>query len=432
MNAFQTAVSIIFGTALIIAVLIFSGILPGFRTPGGGAAVQVELWGTLSDRALRDFWLNFNKENEGTVVVTYIEKSSATFEQELIEALASGKGPDAVILDQGWLEKHKEKLAPLPYSSLPQRQFLDTFAEGSEVFLGPTGAYAVPILINPLVMYYNRDILNAAGWSAPPKTWAEFVEPDKPLTLLDSQGNIIRSALAMGTYGNVDHAKDIIALLLLQAGNPITARDSQGLLSSILNQTFDFAESPAQAVTNFYTQFSDPVKSTYTWNNALPRSRDAFIGGTLATYLGYASELSDLRAKNPHLNLDVTVVPQRDKFTRLTYGQIYAVAVMKASLKPVPAFSAATLLASAKWQKPLATALGLAPIRRDLLETKNLDAFSAVFYESAIGTRTWIDPQPTETDKIFRQMIVSISSGKSKATDAVSRADAELGNLIKK
>jgi ABC-type glycerol-3-phosphate transport system substrate-binding protein len=174
------------------------------------------------------------------------------------------------------------------------------------------------------------------------------------------------------------------------------------------------------------------LKTTYTWNNAMPRSQAAFTAGSLATYFGYASELSDLRAKNPHLNLDVTVVPQRDALSSISYGRIYAVAVMKNSQKPTPAFSVGTLMARTENQKTLAKVLSMAPARRDLLSAGNPDPFPAVFYRSAIGVRSWSDPNPVETDKIFREMVVSVGTGRSQATDAVSRADAELGNLIKK
>jgi multiple sugar transport system substrate-binding protein len=432
MNTFQTVLSIIFGVALVVAVLIFSGVLPGFRSTTSSAAQQITIWGTLPGRTLQDYWLEFNKASEGVVAVTYIEKPATTFESELVEALASSKGPDAVIMDQSLLEKHREKIYPLPYESFTAREFKDTFIQGGELFLGTDGAYALPVLVDPLVMYYNRDVLNASGWSEPPKVWSDFVAPTKPLTLLDEKGNVTRSALAMGTYGNVNHAKEIIALLLLQAGNPLTSHDANGDLIPRLGDNLGYIEVPAEAAVSFYNQFADPTKTTYSWNNAQPSAEEAFIGGTLATYLGYASELDNLRAKNSHLNLDVTIVPQRDRLTRVSYGQIYAVAVMKTSPKVMTALQAALIMSQKTWSGALSKALDLPPARRDLLGAGNLDPFPAVFYAAALSAQSWLDPNPTLTNTVFREMIVGVATGKSKVNDAVTRADAELNAIINK
>ncbi len=39
-------------------------------------------------------------------------------------------------------------------------------------------------------------------------------------------------------------------------------------------------------------------------------SKNMFLAGDLALYFGFASELDDLKNKNPNLNFDVTLFPQ--------------------------------------------------------------------------------------------------------------------------
>ena len=51
----------------------------------------------------------------------------------------------------------------------------------------------------------------------------------------------------------------------------------------------------------FYTDFTNPSKTSYSWNAALPQSFDAFTSGELAAYLGYASEYNSIISRNPNL-----------------------------------------------------------------------------------------------------------------------------------
>ena len=52
--------------------------------------------------------------------------------------------------------------------------------------------------------------------------------------------------------------------------------------------------------------------------------------------------------------------------------------------------------------------------------------------QSAIITHAWLEPDATGVDTIFQNMIESISSGRSRLSDAIDDADRELENLLKK
>ena len=52
MNGFQLTLVGIFIFLLVLGVLIFSGILPGFRAPQGGIGGTVTWWGTLPSATL--------------------------------------------------------------------------------------------------------------------------------------------------------------------------------------------------------------------------------------------------------------------------------------------------------------------------------------------------------------------------------------------
>ena len=74
------------------------------------------------------------------------------------------------------------------------------------------------------------------------------------------------------------------------------------------------------------------------------------------------------------------------------------------------AFLAASLLATGDFASKFALATGVAPARRDLLKIKPLDAYSPIFYDSALYARSWLDPSEKDTDNIFRNMIDGVLS----------------------
>lgn len=64
----------------------------------------------------------------------------------------------------------------------PKALTQNTFEEGNQWDVKP-GIYAVPLDVNSLMIYYNKDLFTQAGLDPenPPKTWAEFIEAGKAL-----------------------------------------------------------------------------------------------------------------------------------------------------------------------------------------------------------------------------------------------------------
>ncbi|MDP3051998.1 MAG: extracellular solute-binding protein, partial [bacterium] len=262
------------------------------------------------------------------------------------------------------------------------------------------------------------------------KTWDEFVSFVGRLTVRDASGNITQSGAAFGEFQNVDHAKDIISLLILQTGNPIV--DSATFHSTLSGGTGETAQSSDGAI-RFFTEFSDPAKTTYSWNRSLPGSKNAFIGGILAYYFGYAGEYNDIAAKNPHLNFDVAEVPQiTGGHIRLTFAKMQGLAVSKSTPNITQAATAVAQLTGKDAIAGLVKKIFLPPIRRDLLAEVVSDPVLAVFYKSAIESSAWLEPDPEATNDMFRVMTESVLSGKKKISDAMRDANAKLNTMLEK
>lgn len=429
MSNFQIAVLGVFGFFIIVAVLVFSGLIPGLKGSSGSVAGNVTLWGTLPKNAMEGLVDDLNRNNK-PLVVTYVEKNSATFDRELTEALASGYGPDLIMLPRELIYRHSDKVYPIPYSVLSARDFKDTFVEEGELYLVGSGILALPFRLDPMVMYWNRDILSGAGIPLPPSTWEGLSAMVPKLVSKDESGNITRSAVAFGEYKNVNYAKDIVALLSMQAGTKIVERTSGGL-QVVFGDALGFSQKPADAAVRYFTDFSNSVQPVYSWNKSKAKSRDAFVAGSLAFYFGYASELFSLRSQNSHLNFDVAKVPQTaGSPTALTIGRIDGLAILKGSQNIPAAMQTAFLMTSANFQAGLVQVTFLPPVRRDLLAQKPGDSYLNIFFGSALMARGWLDPGASATEAIFAELIDNVVSGRLRVSESVMNASGSMSRLI--
>ena len=430
MNQFTLVIIGIMMALALIGVLLLSGVIPGFSLGGGGNPAALIIWGIVPYDQMRDLIDVVNGQNQKIFSITYVVKNPGTYQNELVDALASGKGPDLWFLSQDLILKNKDKVFLLPFASFSERAFKDAFVQEGELFLSKDGIVALPFIIDPMVLYWNRDLAGGAGISQAPKTWDEFVSFVGRLTVRDASGNITQSGAAFGEFQNVDHAKDIISLLILQTGNPIV--DPVAFRSKLSVGPEEAAQSPDGAV-RFFTEFSDPAKTTYSWNRSLPGSKNAFIGGILAYYFGYASEYNDIAAKNPHLNFDVAEVPQiTGGHIRLTFAKMQGLVVSKSTSNITQAATAAAKLTGHDAIAGLVKKIFLPPVRRDLLAEAISNPVLTVFYKSAIESKAWLEPDPEATNDMFRVMTESVLSGKKKISEAMRDAHAKLNTMLEK
>lgn len=432
MKTFQVVILMIFGVFIVAGVFAIAT-FGKFGGSGNGDTVppEAEIWGTLDAQKVNDVIRLYNQDHDNILQVTYKQFPEDSFDTELIEALAAQRGPDAIILPQQYIVRYEDKIYPIPFSSITERTFRDTYAEGSEIYLTGDGILALPVLVDPLVLYWNRMLFNSAAIAQPPTVWEDLLNLTGKLTKTDQTFNVLQSTIALGGYDNIAHAKEVVSTLVLQAGNPIVARLADGRKNVLFSDRLGFSEAPADSAVRFYTEFANPSKTVYSWNKALPNSKDLFLRGDLAMYLGFGSELFDIQEKNPNLNFDVTRVPQvRDGVVKATFGNFYALALLKQSNNPAGAFSAAFILTGQEAAKLWSDFFNIPPARRDLLAQVPTDAFHSVFYTEALIAHAFLDPAPVETDSIFRTMIDDIISGRESVNRAVGAVDTKLQNIF--
>lgn len=433
MSKFQIALTGIFVICIIAGVALFA------TYKGGGNSTDlpsITIWGTLSDDIFDEYINRLNQTRANALKINYNQISENNFDRTFIEALARGQGPDAILIPQDLIYKHEDKIIAIPYDSLTRRDFVNTFIQQAELYLHPTaGTLALPFIIDPLVMYWNRDIFTNAGIAVFPKFWDEFTEVNQKITQKDANSNIRRSAIALGEFNNISHAREILGTLFLQAGNPITYRDpryNNAVISGLGTNSNGLASSlPAL---DFFTKFSNPQNPEYSWNRSLPNSKNSFLSGNLATYIGLASEINDIRQKNPNLDFDIAPMPQaRGGVNRASYGEMYGFSIVRSTANAGATYTVLNELISPGSLASMIELSYLPPVRRDMIAGGSTDPYLSIFYDSALISKGWLDTDQAESSRIFQGIVESVTSGRKSArealTDGSDEFDISLSNI---
>lgn len=426
MSKFQMIVIGIFVVCIIAGVAAFAMFKGGSSST---ALPQITIWGTFPKDIFDQYISKINNSLSQSISINYVQKSGDQFSKDFIATLARGSGPDAILIPSDMVLPHMDKIAPIPYSALNQREFMDSYIEESYMYLGAQGSYAIPFTVDPLIMYWNRDMFNSAGIANSPKYWDEFVNINKKIVTKDQKGNIRKTGLAMGEFVNVTNARELFGTLIMQLGNPITFTNNDGVTQSSLKISFN--PNPSKAL-QFYTQFADASQPLYSWNRGMPESKSYFLSGLLATYFGFASEISDIRAKNPNLNFDASAIPQiRSGGKKATFGRMYGLSIVRSSKNLNATYQVLSIITSASSLKLLSNTLYLPSVRRDVISAGSDDPYLSIFNEQALIAKSWLDVDPSSSFNIFRNMVESVTSGSKNIDEALDDAGEQYNNILR-
>jgi multiple sugar transport system substrate-binding protein len=420
--------------------------------------VDLEVWGPVDDTdSYAEIFNNYRKLNPNVGNIVYKKQRIETYQQDLIDALASGNGPDIFLMHNDWLANFSNKIAPAPKDILTEQKFRQNFVDVAVTnFVSEGNIFAVPLSVNSLALFYNKDLFNAAGIALPPQTWDEFVEDAVKLTRINSNGELTQAGAAIGTAYNINRSTDILNLLMLQ--NDLSMVDATGRLNF-------GREAGAKTALEFYAQFAKSNSGKYVWNPTLHNSIDAFSEGTLGMMLNYSWQIATLRNKSPKLNFAVSGAPQFPGVTPVNFANYWAYGVAKnkatkESATPTQAAPVSNDLRIAEaWkfltylttkgepQTAQATATtGVGRVfdpnfdpaenylkktnqpsaRRDLIERQKSDPELGVFAQGNLIAKDWQKDNPLLVETVFAEMIDAVNRGMLSISDAVSGAERKL------
>jgi len=411
------------------------------RKPATPPSITLEFWGVFDDKVVFQPVIDDFQKQYPYITVNYHKKDVTTYEQELIDALAAGRGPDIFSINNTWLPKDGDKLSPAPIDLVNPKKISDTFVDVvSQDFVWKGYVYALPQSVDSLALFYNKDLFNSAGLAEPPATWSEFNSDVEKLTRRDDRQNILQSGAALGTAQNINRSTDILAALMLQSGVQMVSADFR---TATFDQTSRAANgqsfSPGERALTFYTNFASPLTAAknlnqvYTWNQYQHYSIDAFVEGKVAMIFNYSYQIPALRARAPHLNFAIAPLPQINANQNvLTLANYWGQAVSKTSLNVSAAWQFLAFISSQDSVKKYATA-GKKPVaRRDLIDWQKDDPDLGVFAQQALVAKSWWEVDNSAVETIFAKMIDAVSINRVAPADALRNASQQITVLMQK
>lgn len=356
------------------------------------------------------------------------------YEQALVDAWAKGEGPDIFSVQNWRLGKYKDFIAPMPESASlrtahqEQKSFGKKTVVEDRAIVFPTAEslrntyaapvytdvvfddkiYGVPLSMDTLALYYNLDMLAQAQIAVPPATWTEFLDAVQKIVVLDDERKVVKTAAGIGTAENVPHNFDILSALMMQSGTQMTTdRGSVAFSGSDPENPDRF---PAIEALEFYRDFSNPGKKSYTWNAEQPNAKDLFTQGSLAFYFGHYEELQEIEQQAPDLNFSYARLPQVDTANAVNVANYPVEAVYVNSENVDQAWNFIRFLTSEEQAKAFAESTGRVPALLSLLDQRKTDPKVEVFVAQALTATQWYHGHnPDAARDAFTQMITSAS-----------------------
>ncbi len=395
--------------------------------------VTLKIWKPFVETETFQPLMSAYQEKHPNVQFEYVKKNIDTYEEDLLNALASGDGPDIFSVNNTWVPKYLDKIQPAPEKLYTIKEYKDTFVDVmNHDLIIDNKIYGTALWVDSLGLYYNKDLMGTAGIATPPKTWAELSQDVRKITQQEADGYFNRSGVAMGTYSNINRAVDIVYLLMLQAGVIPWSADGQfPQFAGTINRNGTQAKPGTEAL-EFYTSFSNPASPNYTWNEESDYSIDAFANGRAAFLYGYAYTRSIINSKAPNLNYDVAPVPQYDlKNAAVNYSNYFAEVVSKQSKD----FDYAWDFLKFATSKPMLDAYYAndkePSSRRDLIELQTQDLEIGVFAHANLTGKSFYKADEKRFDGIFEEMIENIVLRGQKIDQAISKAQSQASTLTK-
>lgn len=423
---------LIIGAVLVLLLILAAAVyLSGPKTPrGSDQKVELTWWKTFeSAENIQDLISDYQALHKN-VTINYVKKDINDYENELVDALASNKGPDIFTIHNDWLPKHKEKIFPMPSTQMSTRTYRETFLDvAASDFMEDDKIYALPLAVDVLALYYNKDILGSAGISQPPSTWPELVSDSQKVTKFSKPGIFSKSGIAMGTASNVNRAVDILNLLMLQNGTKFYSDDKNSALFAQPISLPDSSEqfNPGEVALAFYTQFSDPAKTSYTWNSKSDLSVDAFAQGKAAMMLSYAYMLPIIRDRAPNLNWAVAAVPQTTPdASKVNFANYWGETVSKSSKNASVAWDFLNFITSRQELEKYYAKHKQVSSRKDLLPSQYQDNDIGVFAENALTAKSVYKKDPDLFEGAFLKSIDDVVLKNFSAGDAISNAAQQI------
>lgn len=145
---------IFLGVTGVVAVVFLVVFFVGGRNPT--EKINLTVWG-IDDALAWDYAISRYQKSHSNIRIKYTELTEDSYEKELINALAAGRGPDIFMINNRWAVKHTDKIVPSPAEKITPSVFRGLFPQVAEYdFLSSDEQiYGLPLSIDTLALFYK-------------------------------------------------------------------------------------------------------------------------------------------------------------------------------------------------------------------------------------------------------------------------------------
>jgi multiple sugar transport system substrate-binding protein len=294
---------VLLGLFLVTAIVFAAGGKQSGSSASASGKKTVTFWFYMENRlqqeALKSGIDGFNRsQNEIEVVSRYIP--FADFKKQLSIGVAASELPDIVIIDG---PDHASYAAMGIFADVTGRIDVSQFYDGPMASCTlDNKIYGVPFGSNCLALYYNKDMLDAAGVSVP-TNWDELRTAARRLTTNRVKG------IAFCSVQNEEGTFNFMPWLWSTGTNSFQINNPQGIKA--------------------LTYVSDLVR-----DGSMPREainwtqgdvNNQFMAGNLAMMVNGPWQIPTIRKDAANLNWGVTLIPRDVKFASVLGGENWAI-----------------------------------------------------------------------------------------------------------
>ena len=429
----------------ILIILAFFVLASGFQCKCQSEEVKEKLkpitlnyWRAWDDTEDFSNIINAYRQIHPNITINYRKLRYQEYEQALIEAWAEDRGPDIFAIRNTWTNEYAKYIYPLPATISMAYQYTKTTlgiknetlvevretksitpAEVKNDFLDvvyqdavvDNKIYGLPLSVDTLIMFYNRNLLNNAGISLPPNDWQQFQGDVNKISLLGRDNTIIQAGTALGTGTNIDHAADIISLLMMQNGARMVNASNAVTFHKVPAGSSNY--NPGIEAIRFYTDFAIPSREVYSWNSKMPSSRQAFAQGLVGFYFGFSSDIEYIKSISKNkLNYGMNKMPQIEGNPEINFANYWLETVSKKSQYKNEAWDFIQFATQAKQVEKYLKATGRPTALLALVDSQKNNDSLKIFASQLLTTQSWyrgIDAK--KADNYLIEMADSIVNG---------------------
>lgn len=412
--------------------------------------ITLNIWGLYDDssafsESIQGFESIYNSQHTNNKLsIRYnkqvYNKETGDYEKRLTDTFAAGNAPDIFMINNKWLGRYLKKnlVKESPATIFDAANYRQAFVDvANDDFVVKGNVYAVPLYIDTLALFYNADILKNAGiidsfgFVKPPADWTEFKDDVEKITIIDKENlSIKRAGAILGTSANINRGTDIFTTLVFQSGGRMTDEDNNEVVFNKPQSKLDNV-SVGEVALRFYTDFADPAKRVYTWNQEMDYSIDAFYQGKAAMMINYAYVIPSIKSKNEKLNFGIAKIPQlRDSENKAAMANYWGFVVSSRSDKTDLAWSFLNYFSQKENMAKYLGKTGRPTPRRDMVEEQKNDPILGPFVEQVFYAKNWYQGDDVAVESILGEMIDSVASKEKTINTALSKAAEEVNYVI--